>query len=350
MIRKLRFGGRLAAVAVAAATVAATAAFAPAAGAAQPAPATPPIAYVDVSVATVWTSPGSPRPIDAPALTNPADPEKWLADMTVDDKRGLTSGNLTQTQVLYGHPVYVLAQQGDWAEVAVPGQATPKNSLGYPGWVPKAQLTSNPGYTAVAAHRPFALVNQAPTTWLYNDFGRQSKALKISVNTRLPELARVGDSVLVDTPDHGTKWLAATDVSVYKAESDIPYPTGADLVNFAKKFLDVPYLWAGRAGFGFDCSGFTSTVYEANGIAIPRDSGPQATYGGGTKVDRADLQPGDLIFYARNNGTGSIYHVAMYIGDQQMIEAYDAATPVRITPVRFSTDYWGAVRYLTAGH
>ncbi|GAA4557237.1 C40 family peptidase [Planotetraspora kaengkrachanensis] len=349
MIRKLRFGRRLAAVTVAAASVAATVAFAPAAGA-QTAPATPPIAYVDVSVATVWTSPDSPRPIDAPALTDPVDPEKWLAGMTVDDKRGLTSGNLTQTQVLYGRPVYVVAQQGDWAEVAVPGQATPKNSLGYPGWVPKAQLTSSPGYAAVAENRPFALVNRAPATWLYNDLGRRSKALKISANTRLPELARVGDSVLVFTPGDGAKWLAAGDVTVYDSESDIPRPTGADLVNYAKKFLNVPYLWAGRAGFGFDCSGFTSTVYEANGISIPRDSGPQATFGGGTKVDRADLQAGDLIFYARNNGTGSIYHVAMYIGDQQMIEAYDAATPVRITPVRFNSDYWGAVRYLTSGN
>lgn len=343
MTQRRSFRGRIAgATAIA---IAATAVFAPAAGASQA--ATPPIEYVAVSVATVWTDPGSPRPVDAPALTNPVDVRQWIAGMTLADKKGLTSDNLTQTQVLYGRPVYVLAEQGDWDEVAVPGQATPKNSLGYPGWVPKAQLTTNPGYAALSAHHPFALVNQAPTTWLYDDPGLRSKALEISANTRLPELARVGDAVLVQTPDRGAKWLAATDAGVYGSETDIPYPTGADLVNYAKKFLDMPYLWAGRAGFGFDCSGFTSTVYEANGIEIPRDSGPQAHDGGGHQVDQADLQPGDLLFYADDNGTGSIYHVAMYIGNQQMIEAYDAATPVRITAVRFGTDYWGAERFLT---
>jgi gamma-D-glutamyl-L-lysine dipeptidyl-peptidase len=345
MRREARLGARIAGVV--AATAAATAVFAPPAGAAQP--TTPPTEYVDVSVATVWTSPDSPRPVDAAALTNPVDVPKWLATMTLADKKGLTSDNLTQTQVLYGHPVYVLAEQGDWDEVAVPGQATPKNPLGYPGWIPKAQLTGSPGFGAMAAHRPFALVNQAPTTWLYNDSGLRSKALEISANTRLPELARAGDAVLVATPDRGAQWLAAGDVGVYGSATDIPDATGANLVAFAKKFLDVPYLWGGRAGFAFDCSGFTSTVYEVNGIDLPRDADAQARYGGGRQVDPADLRPGDLLFYANDNGTGSIYHVAMYIGEQQMIEAYDAATPVRITPVRFGTDFWGAERFLPAG-
>jgi cell wall-associated NlpC family hydrolase len=348
----LRSGGRLTAVAVAVAALATVSALPAAAASAQPAGAqstgTPPVKYVDVSVATVWTDSDSPRPVDAPALTNPVDMQKWLSDMTLTDKTGLSGNNLTQTQVLYGHPVYVLAEKGGWDEIAVPGQSTPKNSLGYPGWVPKAQLTSSTGFADAVAKRPFALVNRATTAWLYNDHELHSKALRISNNTRLPELARNGDAVLVDTPDHGAKWVSAKDVGVYTSEKDIPSPTGADLVKYAKEFLDVPYLWGGRSGFGVDCSGFTSTVYEANGIDIPRDADAQALYGGGQKVDKADLQAGDLLFYADDNGTGSIYHVAMYIGNGQMIEAYDSATPVRITTVRFGTDYWGAERFLTA--
>ena len=66
-------------------------------------------------------------------------------------------------------------------------------------------------------------------------------------------------------------------------------------------------------------------------------------------VSQNDLQPGDLLFYATSPDPASIYHVAMYIGHQQMIEAYDAATPVRITAVRFGTDYWGAERFLRPG-
>src|ERR1700754_4010593 len=104
------------------AAIAAGACLAGLAGLAWPAAAsTPPTAFVDVSVATVWTSPDSPRPVDRPALTNPVDLDGWLSSMTLAQKLDLTAGNRTQTQALYGQQVYVLATQGDWAEVAVPG-------------------------------------------------------------------------------------------------------------------------------------------------------------------------------------------------------------------------------------
>ena len=104
---------------------------------------TPPSAFVAVSVATVWTTPQSPRPVDHPALTNPVDIRGWLSDMTPAQQEALTSDNLTQTQALFGDRVFVVGQQGDWDEVLVPGQPTPKNALGYPGWIPKAQLTTD---------------------------------------------------------------------------------------------------------------------------------------------------------------------------------------------------------------
>lgn len=316
--------------------------------AAQPASQqTPQTAYVDVSVATVWTSPSSPRPIDAQALTDPSHVRQWLSGMTVEQKRGLSGNFLTQTQVLYGHPVYVLQEKGDWVKVAVPDQPSPKNDLGYPGWIPKTQLTDNSGFAALREHRPFALVDGELSTGLYQDPALRHHELDVSINTRLPVLAQNGSSVLVATPDHGPAWMDADAVDVYDDAADIPTPTGADLVHTAKLFLDQPYLWGGRSGFGADCSGFTGTLYQVNGITIPRDAGPQALYGGATKVDRSDLRAGDLLFYANDNGTGSIYHVAMYVGDGTMIEAYDSATPVRVTRARFGTDYWGAVRYLS---
>lgn len=308
---------------------------------------TPPTAFVDVSVATVWTSPASVRPVDEQALTNPVDIDGWLASMTYAQKLDLTDSNRTQTQALYGQRVYVLATQGDWDEVAVPGQPTPKNSLGYPGWVPKAQLdTSAPAYAALDRSRPFALIDHAATAWLYDDPLLIHRDLRLSVNTRLPVLARTPHAILVATPDAGPKWLSTQDTTLYGGDQDIPYPTGAELVRFAETFVGQPYLWAGRSGFAFDCSGFTSTIYQTHGITIGRDSGVQAHDSGGVPVSKDDLQPGDLIFYANDNGTGSIYHVAMYAGGGQMIEAFDAATPVRVTPVRFNTDYWGAERFL----
>jgi hypothetical protein len=105
----------------------------------------PTTAFVDVAVATVWTSPGKPRKnIDAPALANPVNMAQWLANMNTQQRRHLTIRNATQTQTLYGRSVYILTKQRGWDEVAVPGQPTPKNPLGYPGWVPAGQLVQSP--------------------------------------------------------------------------------------------------------------------------------------------------------------------------------------------------------------
>jgi gamma-D-glutamyl-L-lysine dipeptidyl-peptidase len=310
-------------------------------------------AVIDVAVATLWTDSSKPRAIDRPALTDPVDMRAWLANMSTDERRALTSTNATQTQALYGQRVAVLGRDGDWVEIAVPGQPTPKDPRGYPGWVPAAQLTQNRTYAAAQAHRPFAQVDGAPTAWLYRDKRLTRRALEISFNTRLPVLRRDRrrGAVHVATPD-GPRWVSARMVSVYRSAAALPRPSGADLVRTAERFLGVDYVWAGRSGWMFDCSGLTGMIYDAYGITIGRDTDVQAMESNGTRVaghadqTTAPLQPGDLMFYATNEGTGSIHHVAMYAGDGEMVEAYRAGIPTRLTPVRFGTEYWGAVRYL----
>ena len=311
---------------------------------------TPPSAFVAVSVATVWTTPQSPRPVDHPALANPVDIRGWLSDMTPAQQQVLTSDNLTQTQALFGDRVFVVGQQGDWDEVLVPGQPTPKNALGYPGWIPKAQLRTDARYSALKDSASFALADRGITTWLYRDSGLSDRDLEISTNTGLPVLNRTAMAVQVATPDRGPRFLDARTVAVYEKPTDISHPTGADLVRYAVEFVNVPYLWGGRAGFGFDCSGFTSTIYQVHGITLPRDADAQAADSHGRPVDRSALQPGDLLFYSHGSkdpgNPDAIYHVAMYSGNGEMIEAFDSTTPVRITPVRLDADYWGARRYL----
>lgn len=305
----------------------------------------PSVRYVAVSVATVWTDPAGPRQVDRAAVGNPVDVPGWLHEMSPAQKEGLSTGDLTQTQANYGAKVYVRAHRRHWSEVVVPGQPTPKDTRGYPGWVPDNQLCRNAEYGIAHDGLPFALTDAGRSAWLYDDPGLTQQNLLLSVNTRLPLRARTDKALLVDTPDRGAKWLARSSASVYCDNSEIAAPTGRDLVRTAETFLGRPYLWAGRSGFGVDCSGLTSTAYELHGITIPRDAGPQAVHGGAARVADDDLQAGDLLFYA-HSGTDDIYHVAMYVSDATMIEAYDHLTPVRVTPVRFDSDYWGAVRYL----
>ncbi|WP_197503098.1 NlpC/P60 family protein [Mycobacterium sp. 1245111.1] len=307
-------------------------------------------AYVTVAVATVWTTPQSPRPVDHFAVTNPVDIRGWVSAMTTDQQEALTSDELDQTQVLFGDRVVVVREQGDWDEVRVPDQATPKDSQGYPGWIPKSQLTIDAGYGALKGYGPFVLADRGVTTWLYREPGLSDRDIEISANTRLPLLNRTDKAVQVATPDRGSKWLDARTVSVYQKPTDIPHPTGADLVRYAATFLGIPYVWGGVSGFGIDCSGFTAAIYQVHGITLPRDAGPQAADSRGRPVDTSALQPGDLLFYSHDGkdpaNPDAIHHVAMYYGNGEMIEAFDKSEPVRITPVRLDEDYWGARRYL----
>jgi gamma-D-glutamyl-L-lysine dipeptidyl-peptidase len=343
----LRFG--IAALAAAGLLAAVT----PARGAAPATPAAdPPLpagatAYVDVSVATLWVSPGQARPLDAPAGSNPADPRAWVAGMGLADRVWLV-GKL-ETQALYGQAVTVLETSGDWVHVVVHGQPTPRDPRGYPGWLPAVQLTTDGAFRRLQ-DRPFALV-ESPTTWLYGDVARHRRISELSLDTRLPVLARTAGSVLVATPEGGHGWLAAKDTHVYRAAADIPRPTGADLVATAKLFAGLHYLWAGTSAFGFDCSGFTHTVYDLHGVTIPRDA--DAQFAAGTPVAADQLQPGDLLFYAYNHGTGFVHHVGMYVGDGYEIDApANSATvesPIEIVKVaehRYADQYAGARRFL----
>ena len=171
--------------------------------------------------------------------------------------------------------------------------------------------------------------------------------MEISFNTRLPVIKETKNALLVLTPSDGAKWLDQKAASIYKSEKDIPTPTGQDLYKTAKQFLGLPYLWAGMSGFGFDCSGFTHSIYKAHGITIPRDSSVQATHG--LPVERENLSVGDLVFFAYNEGKGRVHHVGMYIGDGKMIHSPNSSTHVRIDDIEtsgYGHEYAGARRYL----
>ena len=102
----------------------------------------------------------------------------------------------------------------------------------------------------------------------------------------------------------------------------------AGAIAWAKSKLGARYVWAGE-GPGYDCSGLVTMAYRSQGIYLTHWS--QAQYSEGTRVPVSQAQPGDLIFW--NWDGGNIDHVAIYLGNNQIIEAPTFGVPVRITSI-----------------
>ena len=117
---------------------------------------------------------------------------------------------------------------------------------------------------------------------------------------------------------------------------------GQAAIAASRQYLGVPYVWGGESGSGLDCSGLTKLAWEASGVSLPHDSRQQYLQGTQVPVDQA--QPGDLLFWSDDGSQPNIYHVAIFLGNDQMIEAPTFGQTVRETAVRHERMMPNAVR------
>lgn len=98
------------------------------------------------------------------------------------------------------------------------------------------------------------------------------------------------------------------------------------LVNYAKQFLGNKYVWGGTSlTNGCDCSGYVQSIFRKYGVSLPRTSYTQVN--SGKKISASEAKPGDLFFYSKY---GRINHVAIYIGNGQVINAASKKLGIRI--------------------
>lgn len=185
------------------------------------------------------------------------------------------------TQVLLGEEVYVFERAHGWAWI--------KAALdGYVGYLSETALSA---IEAPATHWVIA-----PRSFLYNGPDlRFPNAHAISMGSRL--------TVVGEAETRGTRYFTLSDGRSVVANhcASIGEPAGADYVAIATRFLETPYLWAGRSGLGIDCSGLVQLAMQMAGLEAPRDSDMQAA-GLGSPITREELRRGDLVFWKGHVG------------------------------------------------
>ena len=213
------------------------------------------------------------------------------------------------TQLLFGEVCEVLNRHSSWTKI----RSTMDGQL---GWVVSKMLTpvseeairllgekrETNGESVVAT--PMAVVTDTKT-------GEQ---LMLTIGTRLPYYKKGTFEVL------GKKYKIDPRC-VYEVKGDRSEVKGEDVVRVAQSLLNVPYLWGGKNIMGYDCSGFTQTVYSVFGINLLRNAREQVTQGQ-VVGSLAEAQPGDLVFFDhldRAPEATRITHVGMLISPTEVI-------------------------------
>lgn len=219
------------------------------------------------------------------------------------------------SQALFGENAVQLDQHDGWARIQTPD--------GYSGWaradrfaaLPADRVYPETAWSAVVT----ALFAPVTTDPRVGARGLTLLTLGCAVERSGPD---AGAFTPIRLPDGTAAHVSAADVAPH-----LPRPPGSQvLVNVARRFAGVPYLWGGRSPFGIDCSGFTQRVFGLCGIVLPRDAYAQARSPLVTPADADSLQPGDLLFFlgdADPRGRG-ITHVGLYTGEGRFIHAQGA--------------------------
>jgi len=142
-----------------------------------------------------------------------------------------------------------------------------------------------------------------------------------------------GEWLEVRTEDGLVGWLLACTISI-KDDQSAPGTIRAEIVEGAKDYLGVPYLYGGQSREGMDCSGLVQQVYSEVGLSIPRECHDQ--YDEAINISRKELKPGDLVFFSTTSSGPS--HVGIYIGGDSFIHAESSSAGVTIT--RLDAVYW----------
>lgn len=220
------------------------------------------------------------------------------------------------TQARLGTPARWLAERDGWVRVRLPD---------YEGWVRGEQA----GQPAPASPRVAVVTSLCAPLYAAATGSEPLDEVHISTVLMLApraEQRRERGRIPVRLPGARTGWLDERDVALRGRERALPERGPTAALDLAHALLGVPYLWGGTSPKGVDCSGLAQLAYRVAGCALPRDADQQYAFVP-YLVERGDLRPGDLLFFAAG---GKIDHVALALGGARLIHATGAVMRVTL--------------------
>ncbi|CAA6812519.1 MAG: NLP/P60 family protein [uncultured Sulfurovum sp.] len=152
----------------------------------------------------------------------------------------------------------------------------------------------------------------------------------ISKEERLLSSAIFGGEISTETDNQEYFTNTLTSSTLTSSSEWQDFTKEDKILETARKFLGVKYIWAANGPSAFDCSGFTKYVFKKSGISLPRYSGHQANMG--KKIKFSQMQKGDLVFFdTTKKFTKKVNHVGIFIGNNKFIHASSGGKKVMIT-------------------
>jgi hypothetical protein len=216
------------------------------------------------------------------------------------------------SQAVLGTPVRILKNVGSWFLIQ-----TPDHYIGYTESSSLEPMTREEMAEWKRSDRVMTVVNSGSVYSATDESGITGDFVAGCI------FIRVGEDqshTIVRFPDGRQGYIhsrSVRDFSKWKADAAF---TEAGLQKCASAFTGLPYLWGGTSSKGFDCSGFSQTVYYLNGTILMRDASQQALHGLNVDISAGygKLKPGDLLFFGtREMAELHVTHVAVYKGDSE---------------------------------